>query len=118
MAVKKVGESTNDKLLVVMAGRSTDTMEIGGIDFECAPLTMREYADYLMLPEEMTQEQSAEWIAKQLKKRRRNQTSDEDKVTGEWVLDNIPAITMPVIRHVLINGVLPPARTPGDDVPK
>ena len=96
------------RLFSEIAGRSQDTFQLGGVEFEAAPYTLAEYAAYLALPDGDLGAK-AEFHAERLKRRIRGTKHDPDTVTAEWVLDNLPLPTLQVLEHVMLYGKMPQA---------
>ncbi len=103
------------ELFSVMAGRSQHTFTLGGIRFEAAPVTIREYGEYLALPADakgnVFEDVHAEWLADKLKRRLSGTKTDPDTITAEWVMEELPLPTRNILMHVLIHGEMPGENT-------
>lgn len=98
-----------------MAGRSPNTFNLGGVRFEAAPVTIREYGEYLALPDAL--DAQAEWIADKLKRRLSGTKTDPETITSEWVMEELPLPTLRILTHLLIHGEMPGAentKAPGN----
>jgi len=94
-------------LFTVLAGKSSDTFKLGGVEFQAAPVTLREYGEYLAIEKQPIQVQ-ATWLADKLGRRLQNTTkSDLPEITDEWVLDNLPLPFLKIVQHILLYGEMP-----------
>ncbi len=94
-------------LFTVLAGKSADTFKLGGIEFQAAPVTLREYGEYLASQEGSIADQTV-WLADKLKRRLQNATkTDPEEITPDWVLDNLPLPFMKIVNHILLYGEMP-----------
>lgn len=95
-----------EQLFNVLAGKSADFFELGGIAFEAAPFTLLEYTEFLGLPDGDLGEQAA-FIADKLRRRVRGTKHDPAGITPDWVLENLPLPTLGVLQHLFMTGEMP-----------
>lgn len=94
------------KLFETLAGTSSDHFKIGDVDFMAAPLTLREYGEYLALPQGMI-DAKAEYLADKLRRRVRGNKTDPATITEDWVMEHLELPMVPVLEHLLLYGKLP-----------
>lgn len=95
-----------EKLFNVLAGKSADYFELGGVPFEAAPFTMLEYTEFLAIPDGDMGERAA-FIAAKLRARIRGTKHDPVTITADWVLENLPLPTLAVLQHIFMTGEMP-----------
>jgi len=94
-------------LFTVLAGKSNDTFKLGGVEFQAAPVTLREYGEYLAFEKQPLSDQAV-WLADKLRRRLHNPTkTDPDEITAEWLLDNLPLPHLAIVQHILLYGEMP-----------
>lgn len=104
-----------EKLFNVLAGKSADYFELGGVSFEAAPFTLLEYVEYTALPEGDLGAR-AEFLAEKMRRRVRGNKTDPALITDEWILENMPLPTLNVVQTLFMTGEMPKGTvTPGKD---
>ncbi len=98
------------ELIKVVAGRSSDHITLGGVEFEAAPLMIREYGEWLALGDAdggRSLDARAEFLAEKLRKRVKGTKTDPATITAEWIMDNVPISMLNTLEHLFIHGELP-----------
>lgn len=104
-----------EKLFNILAGKSADYFELGGIQFEAAPFTLLEYVEYTGL-EDNDLGARAEFLADKMRRRVRGNKVDPAIITDVWILENMPLPTLNVVQHLFMTGEMPSKEAkPGKD---
>ena len=104
-------------LFTVLAGKSKDTFQIGGVTFLAAPFTISEYEEYRAatddLPPGEAFRRKAEILAEKLGIRIHGVKPVPADITPDWVRENVPLPTLPVLEHIMLYGKMPEAGEAG-----